>query len=741
MPPAARAAAPAPTHPDSRSTPMAIAVGVVLLVGLGSCAPGGAAHLVALADACALAWPAALWIASACGLGRWLAMQCRWSALEPWPAAAATGACALAAADAAVGWAGLLSGGASALWSWALLMPGIAACVWSAAGGRRIAAGNGPLPDGHRAAAAVFRPWWLPICMAIAVPALVVAAASEPGVLWSTEFGAYDALSYHLTLPQEWHLGDGIATLRHCAYSGMPSWMEAAYLHIRALGGGRMIGGSSWFASAQMLHASLALVAALCTGAAARAAVNATGAHPSRSDEHPHGGDCIVADAVACVLVLGMPWLAVTGTLAYSESLMLCALAAALCVISRGVQDRSLGRRDLLALALLAVAAFGAKPSAALLVVLPVVAAALALWRSRTAAARVADAVACAALAVALLAPWWVRNWLATGNPTFPFAESLWGAGWWTPEQSARFTAAHAAPQGLSPWVALWQQWIAFGWGAPPATGVAWRPLWSLMPVMAVAAATWATIGALRTRTVRTSCALCALILAVQVAAWLAGTHLQSRFLLPTVVPGAVLVACNLVQLPKVRHSAILAVALIAWSAQPALAFLSDGREPRLAALWIGAAHDLAGTGAARPSGTDMRDSTMAPSTGTPPSNLVQAINALDPGSARVASVGLAATAWVRADIPLDWCSVWDRGAVARALAATGGDGRAAAQVLADEGWTHLAIDEVMIDVWSRSGWIDPILGPGAIEGLRAGGRVVWSGPHGALLALDGDGP
>ncbi len=597
-------------------------------------------------------------------------------------------------------------------------------------------------------------PLWFGISLGVAIPALVVAAASEPGVLWSTEFGAYDALSYHLTLPQEWHAGDRIATLGHCAYSGMPSWMEAAYLHIRALGAGHAVGGSSWFVSAQMLHAALAVVAALCTGVAARHAMSsldvgmrgagagdgsatAAGARAARGTG---AGATATADALACVLVLGLPWLAVTGTLAYSESLMLCALAAAMCVLMRGVESTALARRELVALSFLAVAAFGAKPSAALLVGMPLLLCALLLWRGRSARARALDAFACIALAAILLAPWWMRNWLATGNPLFPFAEPLLGAGAWTPEQSARFAAAHAAPQGMSVWTAPWQQWIAFGWGDPPAQGAAWRPLWSLMPLMVIIAMAWSLIRFARSHVVRAPDALCVLIVIAQVVAWMLATHLQSRFLLPTAVPGAVLVALAIARLPRVGHSALAAVALIAWSAQPAMAFLRDGRDPSVAALWIGAAHDLAGTApapAAAPGhardGEQRGHEDSTPS----PANLVQAINALDAASAKVASVGLSATARVRPDVALDWCSVWDRGAVAQALAATDGNGRSAEELLAAEGWTHLAVDRVMLEVWTRSGWLDPILTTAALEGMLEGRPVIWMGPQGVLVSLE----
>jgi hypothetical protein len=709
MPPAHRAAAATRPITDSIATPAALAVGVVVLAGLATCAPDGVGHLPALAEALFQAWPAAIWIASAAGLGRAISLAARWPALSCWPAAAAVGACALAGLDAAAGWAGWLSGTASVVWAWVLMLPGL--CMLAAALLRRESKADEELRAPW--------PWWCPVALALALPALAVAAASEPGVLWSTEFGAYDALSYHLTLPQEWHAGDGIATLHHSAYSALPSWMEAAYLHIRALGGGITVGGSSWFVSAQMLHAGLATVAALCAGNAARSAV----------ERGESGSVRAVAAAVACLVVVGLPWTAVTGSLAYSESLVLCALAAAMCVLMRSASVGALSRPHLLALACCAAAAFGAKPSSALLVGLPVALAALPLWRDRTAGIRIGECLLCVAAAAALLAPWWMRNWLATGNPLFPFAASALGAGWWTDEQAARFAAAHGAGTAVSWWSAPWHQWIAFGWGAAPEDGGAWRALWSVAPIASLAAVAWAVVVAVRTRAISSPATLCALVVTVQVAAWWVGTHGQSRFLLPTIIPASVLIACALCSTGMARHGAMLAPIAIAWCAQPALAFLRDGPDPRMAALWIGAAQDLAGIG---PAGSP--SVSMPPA--SPPANLVQAVNALDAATARVASVGLSATARIRPDVALDWCSVWDRGAIAQALHATSGDGRAAARLLLAEGWTHVAVDTVMLDVWARSMWRDPVLSEDAVSGLLQGQPVVWAGRQGILVEL-----
>ena len=41
-----------------------------------------------------------------------------------------------------------------------------------------------------------------------------------------------------------------------------------------------------------------------------------------------------------------------------------------------------------------------------------------------------------------------------------------------------------------------------------------------------------------------------------------------------------------------------------------------------------------------------------------------------------------------------------------------------AVATLRHEGWTHLVIDPTMLTVWERSGWLDPLLTPEAVNAL-----------------------
>ncbi|MEZ6319149.1 MAG: hypothetical protein R3B49_10435 [Phycisphaerales bacterium] len=70
--------------------------------------------------------------------------------------------------------------------------------------------------------------------VAVPIGVLVVACASPAGWLWDSEFGGFDALAYHLELPQEWMQRAGrVWPVDHNVYSYLPSYVEAAYVQVR----------------------------------------------------------------------------------------------------------------------------------------------------------------------------------------------------------------------------------------------------------------------------------------------------------------------------------------------------------------------------------------------------------------------------------------------------------------------------------------------------------------------------
>jgi hypothetical protein len=57
---------------------------------------------------------------------------------------------------------------------------------------------------------------------------------------------------------------------------------------------------------------------------------------------------------------------------------------------------------------------------------------------------RVRQLVLAAAVTLAVFAPWLVRNLVSTGNPVFPLATDIFGAGYWDGESARRWRSGHA---------------------------------------------------------------------------------------------------------------------------------------------------------------------------------------------------------------------------------------------------------------------------------------------------------
>lgn len=359
--------------------------------------------------------------------------------------------------------------------------------------------------------------WGLPIGL------IAVAAASPPGALWASEFGAYDALSYHLQLPKEWAApGAALASVEHNVYSYLPSYVEAAYLHLSAMTPGadvvsRTVGGEgAWILSCHMLHAGIAVIAGVLTARASIAVVRRAAPDVPESVAGAIG-------SLAGLMVLGTPWTIVTGSLAYNEAAVLALGAAgALAASDRTLRPLAAGAISGLCVGVAA----SAKPTAALFVG-PVVGVLLLAHVGRGGAVRAV--VAGTVLGVVAIAPWLVRNALAGGNPVFPFAAGLLGAAHWSPEQIERYAASHMV--SLSPVQRVLRLVSTeFGW-AHPQFGAAGLAL-VLGAAMAIVSRATRRAGV---------AVLIGVVLAL--IAWMTMTHLQSRFLMPLLVPAALVMA------------------------------------------------------------------------------------------------------------------------------------------------------------------------------------------------------
>lgn len=533
--------------------------------------------------------------------------------------------------------------------------------------------------------------------LGVATALLLVAASVAPGWLWSSEFGGYDALSYHLELPKEWFLlGRAVGPVDGNVYSALPSFVEGAFLQLMVMRGNPIDGAYA----CQWWSVGATLATAFVVARLARAFVCAG------------AGACVGAGALAAIAFLATPWTTVVGTLAYNDMYPCLALAAGWLLAHRATEDgRRLDARAAAALALLAAAAFGAKPSSVLFTAVP-----LGYLVLRADGRHLRLAPLALVVGVAVLAPWLVRNQLAYGNPFFPFLGGVLGTGPWSAEQMATFLGAHGNPDadGLLGWVAslplVWQQWLGHGFGAAPAPNEPWYPLWGVVPLVGVLGL--AVQARASTRTERRWAVSALAMLLLMIAGWIAMTHVKSRFLLPTAVPLALGTAVVLRAIAARGGARLAAGVAVAGIALPLLAF---AREPVRGTLQL-AAPALLVDGMGQRTGEmlasalkelppDQRDAALKQA------DSAFVINYLLPADAKLLAVGFSTPFYILR--PLSWSTVWDRGAFDRVIDAAPGTPDAWASRLRAEGFTHVVIDPVMLEVWSRSGWLNPAMASG----------------------------
>lgn len=392
-------------------------------------------------------------------------------------------------------------------------------------------------------------PWTLTALMP-GLALLGVAAACPPGTLWRVEAFAYDVTSYHLQIPKEWIALGKATPLKHNVYSFFPGLMEHAYTAI-----GLLFGGSVRDAvyGCQLFHASFALLAVWGLVVAAQRFGPAAAA--------------IVAGGA----VLLLPWVTITGSLAYNELAVLGFCSAALAIALRpGQLD---GRRGA-SLGLLLGAATLCKLTAGPMLVLPIVVVALLPDKLARDDADGTDTPTLlphrlkllAAVAVAgllALTPYFARNALATGNPVFPFATSVFGGGHWDATLTQRWHAAHRQSAEHAGTIdAVRRQWLGNtgygalgGWAVPPeSNNVARFPKEHGLPIFWLATLTGFALMLGHPRTWRLALAMLGVLL-WQLVFWRVGTHLQSRFLIYTLLPTGLVLAVGAGRIRETAHA------------------------------------------------------------------------------------------------------------------------------------------------------------------------------------------
>lgn len=700
---------------------------VVIVVVVALCAIGpGVDEADTLGNRCAVVrdavifsgLPAILYILSALGLGT-LARPLLKDASEPWALQLALGVAIQLTITHAAGCAGVLTSSTRAQ---AIILPGLVLLAARVVRDRRALAATINLP-------------WSFYPAAIALGLLLVASASPPGWLWASEFGGFDALSYHLQLPREWLRLGRVTPLDHNVYSYLPSYIESAFLHVGLLAGasnapsgqarldGLIAGQGDPLLAAQFLHASLAVGAGAVVARLSAAIVRR--ARPDAPTALPAGA--------SAALVLLTPWTIVTGSLAYNEmAVVLLGAGAGLAAITTNLRP---GVRGALTGLLVGVAC-GAKPTALFLVGAPVGILLVGVSPRRQWGALVAVGAAAGLIAIA---PWLIRNALACGNPVFPFAASVFGAGHWSQEQVGRYASAHATTVSALDRLAL----LILPDSNDPA-GARHRgllhPQWGIFfPVLAGAA-----IVALRARATHIPAALLTLGMIAQLVLWLTLTHIQSRFLIPVLITGVPLAAVALVAFETPRWRSLgrtMGVAALILQGLTALLvfFVHAGGHPN--AALVGGVPDRTGESFAgwfAQASPQERIDAMAEVSPEVVANIAY------PGPEVLYLLGDSTPLYFRA--PVIYHTTYDRSPLGEAMRAAPRDPDAWTRALRDRGVTLILVNFSELARLSepKSPWYDPLVTPDAVQrwlDTQAQAVHVWPDSGRALYRLTGRSP
>lgn len=377
--------------------------------------------------------------------------------------------------------------------------------------------------------------WWLLIPFASAA---LLAASNPPGMIWAEEGYGYDTLEYHLELPKEYRQAGRIAYTPHNVYGSFPSNVEMLYLLGMVLHDDDVDFGMT----ANMIHLLFAVGMVWAAWVAGR-------------ELSPRAG------VMCAVLTAGTGWLVYLSGLAYVENGMLffgmTAAAALLRAMLHACRAQQAERRSSGAVAqarehaprrsrlqadagtggdartrltwvilagVLAGLSCGCKYTAFPMIALPLALIAFFI-PSALLRGRIVSVLVFITAALVSVSPWLVRNMVATGNPVFPLANSLWEGAppGWGAEESAVWDRAH---QPLESEQSIGAK-VADFWKRIPGD-----PYQRFGPALFLLA-----IGGLWGRKRDWMDGVLLMIVGVQLLVWLFATHLYARFAVVMLIP------------------------------------------------------------------------------------------------------------------------------------------------------------------------------------------------------------
>ncbi|MFQ6132144.1 MAG: ArnT family glycosyltransferase [Armatimonadota bacterium] len=262
-------------------------------------------------------------------------------------------------------------------------------------------------------------PWGATI---VAVAALAAAVAFV-GVLAPPSSSEWDSLSYHLAAPKVYLKHHRIIYLPYDHHSNFPFTMEMLYTL------GLMLSGHTL---AKLFHYLTLVLSLVAIGAFARRLF------PAQRLSGP----------LAMAILATVPLVNFEAGTAYLDvALGFYVLLSVHCLGAwRG--DRAGGGRWLALGAVFLGLAMGIKMTALVLYLLLLVGVAWEALRPRMAGAG-RQLLVFAALAAAVASPWYVKTWINTGNPVYPFFYSVFGGSDWGALQASNYRDAQIGDFGM----------------------------------------------------------------------------------------------------------------------------------------------------------------------------------------------------------------------------------------------------------------------------------------------------
>ena len=339
----------------------------------------------------------------------------------------------------------------------------------------------------------------------------------------------YDACEYHMAAPARWFQLGRIDRIPGNVYSNLPMNCEMLYLFSMGLVGKLMLG----IHLAVVMNALTAVLASAGVYVLARRFL-------SRRDA-----------LAAMTLFFTTPWVIVASTVnLYNE--MLLAFYATLAVYAFLDLAGTRRMRQAALAGVFAGLAAGVKYTA-LAFFPPVLGVSVIVAAGGGLRRRLGAGLLCVAVMGAAASPWFVKNLVFTGNPTYPFFHSVFGGRDWSAELDAKWIAGQKQAAGTARYKdivrAMWAEVLAHKYGS-----------------LATAVFLVLGLGALRERPVRWLAAFVALWTLM----WYVFTHRVGRFWLP-MTPCAVVLAARGFSLFRSRWAsralAAVLVGALSWQA------------------------------------------------------------------------------------------------------------------------------------------------------------------------------